>query len=710
MAENKVIVGDQVFRNNSILGGNCFIGNSIAGDELTVDTLDVKVDTSEQVPTLFCPSDADGLLTVEDELFGVRPWIRLLVTDPAQFTYGQQVEYHRDGKLFAVFYMASVKRAGKYTYEISCTSAIGLLDNATHYGGLYTGQPMPEVLADLVGGLVAYTVDPLFDAVSVYGWLPVGTRRENLHQLLFAVGASVKKNGDGTLYFTVLDDSAPAALEEDRLFLGGSVDYQTPATSVAVTEHAYTAFEADKEATLFEGEAAAEPITTPKGAAVSGVLVTFRGPMHDLTIDNGEILESGVNYAVIAQSSGCKLVGKEYTHTTRIITRGGAKVRGMVDRKDNEVTVTNATLVSLANSENVADRVLAYYGSARTVTNDLIVGEERPGDAVRFTDPFDTPAEGFVKSMDISMGGLLRASAQLVAGYVPTEPGNYYTHFVVLDRDQTWTVPTECKGKIRAVLIGGGQGGFSGAKGEDGGRASGSSYGTSGKGGQGGDGGSGGKVYIVTVPTAPGQRFAVAIGAGGIGGVMGEDGVPTPGNEGGATTFGSYTSLDGRPSDTGHANQMTGEQYALPGSAGIAGGAGQPINGEGETVEYKGVTYTTGQKGAEDSIYGLAGNGGLGGGAAAGANGKNGDDANAEKNNGHGFVNGGDGGAGAAGATGDTAAGFGMGGHGGHGGGGGGGGGGVSGNQQYIWPGGGGPGGTGGQGGKGTPGCVIVYW
>lgn len=712
MARDKLIINGEVFTEERLLSGSCFIGSSIAGDELTVDTMGAAVDCSAEVPTLFAPADADGLLTVEDELFGVKPYIRLLTTDPAQFAYGQAVEYWRDEALFAVFYMSSIKRAGKYTYTISCTSAIGLLDNSTHYGGLYDGEPMENILADIVAGIAEYTVDPIFAGLPVYGWLPVGTRRENLHQLLFAMGASVRKNPDGTLYITALSEAGPAEIPDKRLFLGGKVDYGTPATSVAISEHAYIAYETDDATTLFEGEAAAEPIISPKGVSLTGVLVLFSGPMHDLLIENGAILESGVNYAVIDQSSDCKLTGQKYTHTTRVITRGTGQTRSIVTQKDNEVTVKDATLVSLANSENVADRVMAYYGGVRTVRTDIIAGGERPGDPVSFRDPFDQRATAFIKGMDITMSHILRASTDFAVGYVPTGIGNFYNNSALVTKNGTWTVP-EGVTKIRVVLISGGQGGQSGNPG-----VRGEGYfnirvmGKGGPGGAGGNGGAGGKVYVVTVNVTPGQVFRVGIGAGGTGGVCTQDG-PVEGAMGGNTTFGAYSSADGKPSDKGYSNLFDGDIYALPGGGGMAGCKGSGSEGYGPSLTVDGVTYTTGETGETIEDFRGRGGGGAGGGAAYGANGSPGGDGfTYTQPNGSYAAQGGGGGNGGNGKAGSNAAGYGTGGSGGHGGGGGGAGGGANSNSgtNYSFGGEGGDGGLGGTGGKGAPGCIVIYY
>lgn len=699
---NKVIIGSFTATDERILDGSAVIEDALAAEELRIDTMDVTLDGAEERPTLFLPADADGLLTTDDKLFGIWPWFRVLVDDFSIFSYGEPVWYWHGDKLMGKFYMESVDRVGPYSFAITCTSAIGLLENSQHYGGIYTGQTAGSIIRDIIGGAVEYTLDQRLESIPMYGWLPVASRRENLHQVLFALGAIASKDTIGTLTITVLEKADPSVLSGSRVVLGGSVEYQTPASQVLISEHAYTAYKTDEDKTLFEGEVAAEPIVTPGGQSVSGVLVLYDGPMHDVTVSNGSILEQGVNYAVLGQSSDCKLTGKAYTHTIRVISAtpgGDVDTQDMTDRTDNIVKVENATLVSLANSENVAARMAAYYASTKTISNSIIVGAERPGSTVQFEDPFGDDTVGFLSSMTLNMSNTLTAQTQILSGYAPTDFGNYYQHSKVITSDQSFTVPDEARGKLRVVLIGGGDGGSRGANGTDGENGPWSAgYGANGTGGAGGRRGSGGKIFSTTIEALPGDTYQAKVGAGG-----------ASGGSGGASTFGPYTSADGLSSESGFTDLFTGIIYATPGDDGISGGDGVGPDSSGTRVYYNGRYYSPGANGAGQTKSGLTGLGGLGGGPAAGANGGAGEDAkfSSGKND---FMDGGGGGKGASAVSGSSAAVRGGGGNGGNGGGGGGGGGGVSGNQSYIWYGYGGAGGSGSAGGRGADGLIILYW
>lgn len=706
-----VKIRDKEMYGDSIVEGSCFLSNSLPCDELTVDTLKVTLDGTSPRGTRFVPRGSTGLLTSHDEVYCVRPYLRILVHDLSLYTYGEAVEYYHNSMLIGKFYMDKPKRVGRHIYEISCVSAVGLLDSSTHYGGIYSGQTVSAVMANIIDGTVPYALDLELEAIPVYGWLPVASRRENLQQLLFATGISLRKSNDGVLRFTVLTDDTATGISNDRIFLGGDVDYKTPATSAEVTEHAYLAYTSDELVTLYEGEVPAEPIVTPAGESVMGALVLFSEPMHDLVATNVSVLESGVNYAVLGASPDGLLTGKKYTHTTRIIKSGGVAAAN-----DNVVRVTDATLVSLANSENVAKRVYAYYGKTTVIGSDIVVGDERPGDSISFRDPFDEHREAFVQSLDITMSNVLRASAKFASGYKPTGVGNFYTRSDLLAVAGTWTVPAGVY-KIRAVLISGGTGGNSGGNGKKG---DGSAFDTSmkngGAGGVGGPAAQGGKILTVTIPVTPGQVLNFSPGVGGIGAVAtGEE--PASGSLGSDTTFGAYSSALGRPSEKGFVDIFGKGAFGMPGVAGYGGGNGSGKNGVGNSIVVDGISYTAGGNGANESNSHGSAQGGAGGGAGYGSNGGNGYNGDVyfqpavnPPPTGWWYAQGGAGGKGGDGQNGANASSYGSAGGAGHGGGGGGAGGGASGGDNGSFGGPGGAGGKGGTGGNGGAGCALIYY
>ena len=657
MGNNKIRYLDHVFgEEDDIKKGNCYLVGTLLGDSLSINTLEFDVESD------------DSTLT--------------------QFKRNDPVIYEHNGKQIGIFYVQNIERIGATTYSFSAVSALGILAEGKHYGGIYTGQTVAEILPGICG-TVPYEIKTNLTEIKLYGWLPIASPRDNLAQVLFSIGAVIKTDLGGVLRIESLWDGISGELTQNQMYEGPSVKYDSAVTLVVVTEHQYV--EGGEETKLFEG------------TAQQGDIITFNSPMYELVADGFSILESGANYAKVSGGSGT-LKGRAYIHNTREVVRDVSEAA-----EPNIKTVKDATLVSLVNSTAVAERLANYFQWTETIQAPIVYQGEVPGNRVATWHPYDkTGVTACLESADINLSNTLKADETLLVGFVPPKASaEYYDTMELIDEDTTWTVPDGVT-SLRVVLIGGGSGGSGGAPGEDGGRGI---FGTKGrgKGGSGGvkgEAGAGGKIYQNNITVSPGNAFQVHIGNGGTGGNGGE--APANGSDGGDTTFGELSSLNGSRSESGFYEQTSGITYAKPGEAGIPGGNGDGANSTAENVIYKGVTYTPGDTVRGETYEGYVASGGGGGGASAGENGKDGTIGRVSTQP---YATGGDGGDGGTPVNGENATIYGFGGSGGHGGGGGGGGGNCTGAEdRYTWEGAGGSGGMGSNGGNGYKGCVILYY
>lgn len=707
MALNEVGYNGKVYGDEDIEEATGYRKSVVVGDELPYDTFEAKVwDYANALLMLADSGPSFGMINAD----GRAMVTRFSADEMTNFTYGAPVSWTHRGKLVLKQFLESVRRTGEYKYLLSCVSGIGLISKSRHYGGMYTNVPLSTVLSDIIGGAFPYTVDADVGAYAVYGWLPVSDRRNNLRVLLTAYGVLVKANPDGSVRFSAPDLTAPISWGDDTLYMGGSVDHRTPYRAVKITEHAYAETPNDILTTLLDGAANGEAIITPKGASVTGAIITFDDPMHGLEITGSTIIESGVNYAVLAPSAYCTLTGLKYSHTTRVVTAGDLSAGEQATKR-----LDDCTLVNLFNVDLVAQRWLKYFSAQKEIQVTNVWADGQTGDAVLFSDPYDEQAVGIIESQDVRMSAKLAADTIVQAGPIPAASGNLYTHVMVVTQSGDVTIPAEAKGKARLVLISGGTGGSSGESGEDGGRGE-TSPGRGGSGGTGGTFGEGGRVLVITVDVSPGQILSgVVIGAGGKGGVLGADGASTPGQLGSDTIVGEYTTKNAYGMPNGYFDILNGELYAGDGTPGINGGSGG--NGSsssepsppGESVgSHKGGAGGFGPHGTSGGNPFFV-SGGAGGGASADEDGGNGSDGEWNWNAGEPFAQPGDGGRGGNAIKPETPTTRGRGGRGGNGGGGGGGAGGSRGGV-HTWPGNGGPGGKGADGGDGADGVLLIYY
>lgn len=550
---NKIVYGQWTFTDGQIHEGSVYLAMSLISDSLEANTFDATVE---------CPDKS--------------------ILD---FERNAPLTYFNRGRQIGIFYVQSITRNGPTNYTISATSAIGMLIEGLHYGGIYTGQTVEEVLPSICG-TVPFVVKTNLREIALYGWLPVASPRDNLSQVLFAIGAVLKTDLDGVLHIEGLWDGVSGSIGKDRMYMGPSVDYAAKVTQVVVTEHQY--LEGGEETTLFEG------------TAQEGDIITFDEPMYNLQATGFNILESDVNYAVVTAGPGT-LKGNAYVHNTRQISENVSD--GSVP---NVKTVTDATLISLTNSRSVAQRLVNYYKSVQTIQADVSFYGENPGDLLSTWHPYDEETvSACLESADIQLSNTLKSTESLCVGFKPIPIGEspIIDKMEIIGENTDWTVPDGVT-KMRVVLISGGTAGQNGSDGEAGNQGgsircasgqNGTFYGSAAEGGAGGakgKGGSGGKINVIDIDVTPGETLSFEIGAGGNPvdepagiGSNGTDTVLTIGER-------TYTSADGSTSPTGYTDVVTGKVFAasgLDGKDGAMGGNSASRDSEAEDGESSGA-------------------------------------------------------------------------------------------------------------------------
>lgn len=714
--EHKIEYSEWTFESDKIKSGNLHLASSLLSDSLEANSFSVVLECDD--PSIL------------------------------NFERNTKLKYYVRPEQPMIFHVQDIKRVGPNFYNVSATSTLGLLIKSRHMGGIYTGQTVNEVISSICG-TVPFIVKSNLKNMKLYGWLPIAASRDNLSQVLFAIGATLKTDLNGVLRIEGLWDGILDVISRGHIYTDATVDYDSKITQVVVSEHQYILWTEEKH--LFDG------------IAQAGDIITFDEPMHDLTAEGFAILDSGANWAKVSAGSGV-LSGKTYLHNIRQISKDVWPVHD-----PNIKTVKDATLVSLVNSQACAKRLADYYFCRERVSASVVYRGESPGDRTIVYNPFDKiDSAACIESADITLSGTLKARESILLGYVPPAIGEseYYDHVDVITADTTWVVP-EGVASMRAVLVGAGQGGAPGGRGGEADQSSGTynvtdsaltdvteyfsgpalCYG--GAGGEAGEGGRGGKILQVNVTVEPGQSIQVSIGKGGSGADYQH---PLTEHNGGATIFGEYSSDNGADSPSGYIDPIHGITYGGTGEQGIkggnGGGAGPDVNADvngipgenvgefsagadyDETVEEFGSYLVHNSSVAHERVWAFArgyGGPGFGGGAAHGQNGTDGGEGSASASGSssrlYATAKGGAGGNGgnASAPSKETRPGF--GGKGGNGGGGAGSGGfgvcvrGVPKRYSYSgtwsvapYAGDSGTPGDGSRGGDGADGCVLIYY
>lgn len=710
------------FNNANIVSASGEYAVDLIGDELSIDRFTPVAKYTFYIQQILQPTDYDGLETTDGYVL-----CGFWNDNPADVPYGTTLWYYTNGELVGKYYIEYIERTGKEKWTIHAMSIIGLLDLQYHRGGVYMGKTFAEVLTEFFGGTVGASsngITPITGGIAdcycadevatttIHGMLPYDTKRNNLHQLIFAYIVNITKNGNGDLIFSYLaQDDEPPLIPRDRIYLSGSVAYEQPVTDVELTEYTYVYDEAAEIEEIYDNASALH---------ISGeALVIFDKPINPETIVTSEptmIVRDANEVSAYITGNGI-LSAVPYQVQSRVLSRSTEKY-GV----QKAVSVTDITLINPLNSTNVMDRLYAFYTQRKVVRSSIVVEDEKPGALYQFYNPYDELMSGFIHRMNFNTTSITKADCEMITNYTPTGTMTNLKNAVLLTGSGTWTVPPAIKERdnpyIRVTIIGGGQGGHGGYSGGN----SKDSPDSPGEGGLGGEGGHGGRILSVEIDVSEIDSIAYNCGLGGEGGES-----DTEGADGTDTVFGAYNTRYGAVISGGIMNLINGKFYARTGATGISGAAGglgakaagswptqDELNSYGEeggSVEFDGKIYNGGKGGKTGSAsaggyFGFAFGAG-GSGAAAGADGERGGDGNVIWQQLHG-------GWAAQGATatipGADASTNGTGGNGGHGGGG------ASAPGASGWSAGSAPngytntGGKGSKGGAGADGAILIYY
>ncbi len=592
-SDNVTIVADQINSLKSIEQV------SYLGDELVYDTLSLE---ARQTRTI----NANGTAT-----YGV---------DLTPFIYGASME-HSNNDFVHTFYLESSNQVGKYAYQYDCVSIIGVLDRQVFGGCVVNRTYFSTLLTQIVGAsgtIFDYTCANVAN-ILVSGWIPYGTKRDALQQLLFATNVhALWDETNQRVVFDYIDHTVAGTIADANIFDSGKVEHPQLATRVSVTEHSFFAYTTNSSmVTVFDNST---------GYSVSSKLVKFSNapiiPSSIVTTGNLVVTDVTSDSAVVTGRG--TIQAYPYIHTTFDVVRDYSGS----GRKDYEISVTNAYLVSVLNSENVADRLADYYFNRYVVKADIKVTSEQCGYYYTLKDAFSQARTGFLQKMEKTFSSFLRAACEFLCGVTADYESNTFTKYLLLYYDSsnvsthpqsgTWTVPTGVI-RIRVTLIGGGTGGSSGIPGSPG-----DTSGNGGNGGGAGTPGDGGKIYEFTLDVTPGETFAYYLGTGGAGGAQ----LPyatyqntqtvNAGTAGEDTTFTRnsdstvYSSANGVSSENGWYFLATSNVLGQKGDEGQSGGDGgnagessdvaaetEKRNGSaGAGVEWNGTTFAGGSGGS----------------------------------------------------------------------------------------------------------------
>ncbi|MBQ5590381.1 MAG: hypothetical protein IIU65_01730, partial [Clostridia bacterium] len=279
------------------------------------------------------------------------------------FQTRQPLSVYFNGELKSTVFVKSAKRKEKRLWRVQSEDYIGLLDEVVFEGGIYVNKNAVELIDEIFSkAKIPYSIEDVFDGETVTGYIPYTNCREALMQVAFAIQAAVDTSGSEVVKIYALEDDIKQVIPLNRIMQGQNFSEEDNVTEVQVTAHSYSP--------VGETIEAYKAVDSGEG---SNIMVSFTEPLHSLSINNGEILTGGSNYAIINANAECILTGKKYEHTTQ--TKAIKNPLVSANDIDKVIAVEKATLVSSKNLDKVLEKCYNWLVRVNSVNLDIVEGK-----------------------------------------------------------------------------------------------------------------------------------------------------------------------------------------------------------------------------------------------------------------------------------------------------------------------------------------------
>ncbi len=269
------------------------------------------------------------------------------------FTELQTIDVYFNGVLRQHGYISTAKRTGVDTWNVTAQDYVGMLDGIPFMGGMYNNQSAVSLLSSILNqAKVPFEISDDFNSDVIFGYIPICSCREAVMQICFAIGAACDTSNSDILRIFKLPDTVGAIIDLGHIGQNPSFTDSAKVTEVQLTCHNYTRI----------GETVEAYKAVDKGSG-EGILTEFSEPLHTLSITDGEIVRSGVNYAIINAGTECVLTGRRYRDDKTVKSKRRTDIPSGIS--DNVKSINDATLISGRNADKILGLCFDYLTVSR---------------------------------------------------------------------------------------------------------------------------------------------------------------------------------------------------------------------------------------------------------------------------------------------------------------------------------------------------------
>ena len=318
-------------------------------ESLSINTLNATVRTKESVFSPITSADYDDMMMRRQVLTVLRDGLPMgtFFLDEWEDPYQSGIEFN-----------------------ISAGDAMGVLDLYPFKGGMYANKLVSELLDEIFAicfptGLITYTIDPVFAASRVTGWIPACPCGTAFQHIMFALNAIADTSLAGHIWIYPQDTNVTFVVPTEDQYRRGRDAPAEFVSGVDVVSHNYTP--------------GAEYLEAQNGPLPLGEnTVTFSEPLHSLTLTGGTIVSSGANHAVINVTTTGNVVvtGRKYVDNQRLHS-----VRAEISAGEVEAVkrYENYTLVSPNIGQSLAEALFRWLQNRIQTETDAVLGDLEVG-------------------------------------------------------------------------------------------------------------------------------------------------------------------------------------------------------------------------------------------------------------------------------------------------------------------------------------------
>lgn len=315
------------------------------------------------------------------------------------------------------FYLESKESQNEVEISFHAVDGLGIIDKTNFVKGkIYTNATAQSIIDEIMKSAdwKKYEISNELKNVRLSGYIGICSHREALQQVAFALRALVDCSRTNLIRIYRQNTSADIKIKDDRIFLEGEkVTAKEYVSRIEIATHQYMHSTERKD--LFDG-------LLPAGLSE----ITFQKPSENFSTSAGEIIESGVNYAVIRMSEPgeCKISGNEYVDMQSTFVRNTEEVQ--TNEVEKVISVKDATLVSNSNVYLLAESLFNYYSLRRSLNIRYVLEAEHTGRWVSVKSQYGMFINGGIESQEIDLAGGFLSSA-FITGYNTLETDFFYT-------------------------------------------------------------------------------------------------------------------------------------------------------------------------------------------------------------------------------------------------------------------------------------------